>query len=205
MSSSFRLSLAVFSMIVLFFLNASLAAADVYKVTVVDMTQNENFLGIDGNGDFIVNDTVNAFKCGVPNGPSPCFEIFLLRQAPIFSTTAPTLSFDNGTPCTGTNLFPGFLTLGKGVCNNSHDIVGGMFGQILGVWDGPNSQELLLANASFDGGFVNAIGDTVFIDGLQNELIFAQDLTPEPAPLFLFGTGCLVLVAALRFHQRGKM
>jgi hypothetical protein len=89
MSSSFRARLAIF--FVLFVLVAARPArADTYKVTIVDFTQNENFLGIDDKGDFVVNDTNNSFKCGFQNGLGPCFEVFLLGQA---TSSRPRLRF----------------------------------------------------------------------------------------------------------------
>jgi hypothetical protein len=76
-----------------------------------------------------------------------------------------------------------------------------MFGQTIGVWDGPGPADLLLAGASFDGGFVNARGDAVFVDGLSDELIFARDLTPETGISGYVRYGCLVLIAALRRYS----
>jgi hypothetical protein len=38
------------------------AKADTYKITIVDHTQNENFLGIDDKGDFVVNDSNNSLR-----------------------------------------------------------------------------------------------------------------------------------------------
>jgi hypothetical protein len=183
------------------------AKADTYKITVVDHTQNENFLGIDDQGDFVVNDSNNSFKCGQLNGP--CFEVFLFGQSSFFSTTAPVLAFDNGARCTivlDASFAP--QASAPGICNNGHEIFGAFTGTLFGVFDGPDVSDLILGATTFDGGFINANGDAVFIDGFADELIFAQDLTtaatPEPTSLLLFGTGCLSILGTLRRYTRSR-
>lgn len=206
MSSSFRSCFAATALIVLALTATHPTKADTYKTTVIDMTQNENFLGIDDKGDFVVNDSNNAFKCGQLNGPSPCFEVFLVGQSPFFSTTAPILNFDNGASC-AVVLDASFAPqpTAVGICNNGHEIFGAFTGTLLGVFDGPDVSDLILGG-SFDGGQINANGDAVFIDGFADELIFAQDLTtaptPEPNSLILFGTGCLSILGTLRRYPR---
>jgi hypothetical protein len=201
MSSSFRSCFAAIALIVLALSATHTAKADTYKITVVDHTQSENFLGIDDKGDFVVNDSNTSFKCGEIIG-DPCFEVFLVGQSPFFSTTAPLLNFDNGASC-AVVLDASFAPqpTAPGICNNGHEIFGAFTGTVFGVFDGPNESDLILGG-SFDGGHINANGDAVFIDGLADELIFAQDLTtaatPEPNSLILFGTGCLSILGALR-------
>jgi hypothetical protein len=203
MSSSFRSCLASIA-IVLTALPAP-AKADTYKISVVDMTQDENFQGIDDQGNFIINDANSSFKCGELNGP--CFEVFLSGQSPFFTITAPVLNYDNGTPCT-IALSPGFgQPQASGVCNNGHEIFGvtTFNPDIHGIYDGLNLSDLVATGLSFDGGYINASGDAVFINGLGDELIFAQDLTsttPEPSSLYLLGTGCLAMLGTLRRHRR---
>jgi hypothetical protein len=143
--------------------------------------------------------------CGQLN--FPCYEVFLFGQSPFFSTTAPALAFDNGTRCTivlDASFAPQAST--SGVCNNGHEIFGTFTGTLFGVFDGPDVSDLILGATTFDGGFINANGDAVFIDGFADELIFAQDLTtaatPEPGSLLLFGTGCLTILGTLRRYTR---
>ncbi len=179
------------------------ALADSYSVTVIALTQNEGFYGIDANGDFTVNVSNNAqefFACGVQF--NPCYETFFFGQSqPVISTAPPLLAWDNGSSCTP--VIPPGMDLLKGACNNGHEIYGGFYnGAILGVWTGSDpATDLLLDGATFDGGFINANGDAVFIDGHDDELIFADDLstiTPEPSSFILLGTGCLFILVALR-------
>src|ERR1700678_1065120 len=109
--------------LVLFVLTCAvhLTSADTYKITVVDMTQNSDFVGIDDSGDFVINDNNNPEKCG--ESDAPCFEYFFSGQTPFFSTIAPTLNFDNGTPC-AIVLDASFApqSQANGVCNNGHEI-----------------------------------------------------------------------------------
>src|ERR1700730_13055607 len=92
MSSSFRSFFTATAFIVLGLIATHPAKADTYKITVVDnFSQNENFLGIDDKGDFVVNNLGdNAMKCGELPG-EPCFEVFLVGQSPFFTTTVPVL------------------------------------------------------------------------------------------------------------------
>ncbi len=208
MSSSFSSSLAAVLLILPTLLATHPAKADTYKITVVDMTQSENFAGIDDQGDFVVN--ANAFKCGEQVG-DPCFEVFDSGQSPFFVTTAPVLDFDNGVPCT----VPVSPALGQptasGMCNNGHEILSILTSTpgIRGVYDGPDLSDAISTTLSFDGGFINANGDAVFISGLTNELIFAQDLTtaaaPEPGSLYLLGTGGLAMLGTLRRNRRARV
>lgn len=99
------------------------AFADTYSITVVSHTQHENFYGIDGNGTFVVNLTGDPVN---PCGGGTCFATHYGTLAPVFSTTAPALAYDNGIACAPV-LFPGFSPSGpgNGRCNNGHAISGG--------------------------------------------------------------------------------
>ena len=210
MSSSFRSFFAATALIALALVATHPAKADTYKITVVDFYVNENFLGIDDKGDFVVNNLGdNAIKCGGLPG-DPCFEVFLVGQSPFFTTTAPVLAFDNGASCTVVldASFAPQSTL-PGICNNGHEIFSAFPS---GVFDGPDVSDLVLFGGKFGGGFINANGDAVFTEdiyhGFNGELIFAQDLTtastPEPSSLLLFGTGCVSILGTLRRYTRSR-
>ncbi len=66
----------------------------------------------------------------------------------------------------------------------------------------------MLNMGSFDGGFINGIGDAVFLDGKNNTLYFAYDLTtaslPEPPGPIFVGTGLLWFLLAARLKMIGQ-
>jgi hypothetical protein len=179
------------------------ALADSYTVTTVAYTQNESFAGIDTAGDFVINltDTLSSMHptCGgVSVSPfSKCYETYYVGQAsPVYSTTLPDLTFDNGTSCKTSSG-------ASGDCNGAYEIFGSTSGSTPEVIAGPDSSLSLLEGGSFDGGFINSSGDAVFINGVDNTLVFADDTTPqspipEPASWLLIVTGGIILLGALR-------
>lgn len=199
------------------FLFSVLAAfGDTYTVNVVANTQNESFVGIDAAGNFAVNLSnslvLPGSSCGGVLGASTCFATYYTGQAaPVYSTTAPVLAWDNGTACTAGTL--------SGVCNNGHQLLGGYLGDIRGVWTGTDPLTDFLTSGSFDGGFINSLGDAVFINGENDTLISVVDTpnfvpfnffdakllaptpdqapVPEPASVWLVGLGMMVAVATL--------
>jgi hypothetical protein len=203
MSSSFRSSLATVAIILASVFTAHQAKADTYQITVLDQDQQSaNFFGIDDQGDFVINYSggSNPVKCGGMTGDL-CFEVFLVGQSPFFTATTPILPFDNGSTCS-IALDASFApqTSASGICNNGHEIFGA-FVNGFGVYSGPDTADKIFGG-TFDGGLINANGDAVFIDGHDNELILARNLTtastPEPSSLLLLGTGCLAMVGTLR-------
>lgn len=178
------------------------AFGDSYTVSVVTHTQNENFVGIDAAGDFVVNVSNSLMNpgssCGGVMGAMSCFETYYAgQQGPVFSTVAPGLVWDNGATCTVGAL--------SGVCNNGHQLVGGYLGGVKGVWAGIGSLTEILPGGSFDGGYMNSFGDAVFIDGSDDTLVSVMDTptvglrslievsqpVPEPQSVWLVGLGML--------------
>jgi len=184
------------------------AFADSYSVNVVAYTQSESFYGIDAAGNFVVNMsgalTSPSSLCGGVSGASQCFATYYAGGAsPVFSTSAPSLNWDNGAACTHGTL--------SGICNNGHELLGGYLGDIKGVWTGPGMKNYLM-DGSFDGGFINAFGDAVFINGANDTLVSVVDTpsltlqsfmvdqkpVPEPASLWLVGMGMIVAAGMVR-------
>ncbi len=190
------------------FLLITPAHADTYKIVYEGYSQHEDFYGIDIIGDYVVDLSYDASFGLIPQcdpHAAGCYASYYVGSTgPTYTYTPPALDYDDGSPCTSI-LFPGFLP-DKGVCNNGHTVVGGMIGPFgsFNVWDGPDPiADLLLPYATFDGGYMDSYGDVVFIDGHDDKLIAAYDLTstrpaPEPNTLILLGTGCLSLLGATR-------
>ena len=159
------------------------AFADSYSVSSVGLPQSSRFVGIDSDGDYVMDITSNAFHgrptCGGSSVPfnSRCFEtVYDGQTTPVFSTT-PTLNFDNGSPCS-ISAPSGFLT-SAAICNNGHMLFSGQYGvngtTITGVWDGFDPVADYLGNFYLASGFINSNGDAVFVDTIHNTLMFADD------------------------------
>jgi hypothetical protein len=205
-----------------FLVSVSSPFGDSYSVSVVKFTQSEGFYGLDATGNFVVNVSdmmgMPNSSCGGVSGASACFATYYVGQAdPAFSVAAPDLNWDGGSACSEAS---GGGTI-SGICNNGHALLGGYLGEQRGVWSGTDPLMDFLSDGSFDGGYINGLGDAVFIDGLHDALVSVVNLSsdsgkgfrtemvaidpatvPEPQSLMLMGTGLLAAMGVVRRRFR---
>lgn len=202
-----------------FLLSVASAFGDSFTVSVVKYTQSEGFYGLDASGNFVVNvsDTMNNPNslCGGALGSDQCFATYYVGAAnPVYSVAAPSLNWDGGSACS-VGFDGGSIS---GICNNGHELLGGFLGDQRGVFSGTDALADLLSDGTFDGGFINALGDAVFIDGLHDTLVSVMRTpvsplgkgfsgqfyvaetapVPEPGSLILVGSGLLAALGAVR-------
>jgi len=180
------------------------ACADTFQVLDLGTDNGHTLVGIDDSGRVVIE----ALNLNPPF--TPIYQTWVNGVDVSNSSSPPSLSYDNGTPCVPTVSAPVILdpvsTPPK--CNGGHEVYLGLFGSPFpGIFTGPNLSDFLtLPNLS---GFVsldhldlNAFGDAVLDDGADDEIFEAVDLTtasvPEPGTVFLLGTGVLVLMGPIR-------
>ena len=165
-------------------------------------------------------DTYQIFDLGTTGGGRDLVGIDNLGQVVIFNgstgdyltysngvlvnttSTLPSLTYDNGTPCSTP---PGFSSPNPSsvVCNNGRIGFESLLnpnGEPNGLYTGPiSSLTLLVPSGGLETRDLNSSGDITWIDGDVEKNFEAIDLTtPEPSSLLLFGTGCVSLFGLLR-------
>jgi hypothetical protein len=188
------------------------AFADSYTVYNLGDDNSRGIYGIDTAGDVVIR-SLNG--CGV--ALTTCYTTYVNGVATSESTTAPVLDYDDGTSCSA----PAGFNSSKTICNGSWIGFGALYypdGGADGVYLGSAADPTLIQSGTADQVFLNSIGDFAWTDGLDDEmfvaiqnpapLVLASDLSvqqavvtdpvPEPAALFLVGTGLLLFLAAIR-------
>jgi hypothetical protein len=182
---------------IVFLCLARSASADTYTIYDLGDSNARGIYGLSTTGDVVIFQQ----SCGV-FGPS-CYMTYDNGVAVSDSATAPSLTYDDGTPCSST---PAGFNASKKTCNNGVVGMGSLYnpnGDPNGVYLGSGDTLQLLHGGSADQVFLNASGDFAWTDGNNEEIFEAVDTsksiaTPEPGTWLLVGTGLLLFTSALR-------
>jgi PEP-CTERM motif len=192
------LGAAICAIAVLLFTSPMSANADTYTVYNLGEANFNNVFGIDTAGAVVI---FNG-NCGDPG--ASCYTTYVKGIIVGESTTAPSLTYDDGTPC---SVPSGFAfaggTPGLAVCNNGRTGFGSRYnpnGDPAGIYTGPLSDLALVQPfGSTDKLALNGSGDFAWTDGIDEEIFEAVDTTvPEPSTMLLVGSGLISLIGPLR-------
>jgi MYXO-CTERM domain-containing protein len=179
--------------------SATHARADTYNVVSLTSDQSYFFGGMNDLGTVVIENNLNC-------SPATCYYTFLNGTSTGHTTTAPTITLDDGTACTPT--VPAGGSVGFGVCNNGRDAFTGTLTSSQSHSDvyAGLSDTIVAANSGGGAIYMNALGDIVFDDIYSEEWYEAIDVTtaptPEPGSFVLLATGLLALAAAVSIRRR---
>jgi len=187
---------AILTLIATLLLVPARVHADTYQILDLGTDNGYNIIDIDSSGVVIIFEVTGSQYLTFDNGV-------------LVNTTSslPSLTYDNGAPCTEPTGFSG--PAGETICNNGRIGFGSRYntnGDPGGVYTGSiSSLSLLDPSGSTDLAVLNSSGDFAWSDGVHEQNFEAIDLTsaltsavPEPGNLSLVGTGCASLFCMLR-------
>jgi hypothetical protein len=170
-----------------------------------DFNPSERFpIGIEASGAVVI--FTDPAACGQQAPPYICYETWVNGRLISKSPTNPYV-YDNGTQCTPDA--PAGFYIGYALCNNGHEVYEASLSvpqpPYFSIFTGPDPVTDFFGYGIFEISSLNSSGDFLYTVGPFNnggEIFEAIDLTttptPEPASIFLLGTGALTALAGMR-------